>query len=390
MQAEPFPSCCDNPIMQANMADQWTWWRAACAGDIGAMRESYPESGFYRHYTDAAVAIWRDASGVMSMLLNGEEVEDAIKAGKIWLQVAKHPVAKKDYDARISNGAWPSALPPLPTPAKTTEETAPAVEQEVAARRAGDNSKDLDTYQRMRAEVLGDVAEAEAWQSRTQITEKSIADKAMDWGNRLIRSAREADKARLEENAPLRRQIEENDAKWNAITNAAKARGSALCAASEAWGKAEVDRIRREQAEAARKKWEEEQAEAKRKRDAAAAEERQRRATMKADDDGVIHDDPVPEPDELPLAPPPPPPVAPEPKLMLGTGQNGNRRSVKTAMPETATIVDIEAAAAFYAKQKHPEIVELVQKLANRAIKARAEIPGIRFSWQSAKTEAAE
>lgn len=367
--------------------DQWAWWRAALKGTVGPMQEANPQSGFYRHYIGTPVAIWREGNSPV-MLLDGIVVGDPIQRGKVWIEVAKHPVAKKDYDARVASGEWPSALPPLPTPAKSTEENTASPANDTA-RGAGDNSGDLDTYQRMRAEILGDVAEAAAFFTKTQIADKALADKATDWGDRLVKSSKEAEKARLAENEPLRRQIEENDVKWKAISGLALAKGSELRGMAETWGKAEIARIQKENAAVARKKWEAEQVELRRQREADAEEfRRQREANPVAHDaDGV-----VPEPDPEPVLPltPPPMPVAPAPKLMLGSGTSGNRRSVKTAAPETASIVDLVAAASFFAKQGHPELIALVQKLADRAIKARADIPGIQFSWQSAKTEAAE
>lgn len=367
---------------------QWDWWRAAIKGSIGPMQEANPQSGFYRHYIGTAVAIWRDGAEV-AMLLNGEAVEDPIQRGKVWLQVARHPVTKKDYDARMANGDWPSALPQLQSDAQKTE----ATEAAATAAGPGDNSKDLDTYNRMRAEILGDVAEATAFFAKTKITDKPLADKATDWGARLVKFSRDAEKARLAENEPLRRQIEDNDKKWKAISGPALSKGEELRVAAESWGKAEVARLQKEAAAEAQRKWESEQAELRRQREIAREAEQKRRADelAQADADGVLPEPEqtqAPEP-ELPLAPPPPP-VAPPPKLMLGSGLSGNRRSVKTAAPETATIVDLKAAAVFYASQNHPDLIALIQKLADRAIKARAEVPGIRFSWQAPKAEAAE
>lgn len=373
------------------MADQWDWWRAARKGVIGPVQEARPQSGYYRHYIGSPVAIWRDAATFASnpddyssviMLLDDEPVDDPVKRGKVWLQVVKGAVTKAAYDERVKTGNWPTDLPELPSQAVKTEETE-------AARGPGDNSGDLDTYQRMRAEILGDVAEAEAFFAKNKITDKTLADKAEDWGARLVKSSREAEKARLAENEPLRKKIEENDKKWRAISGPALVRGEQLRAAAAAWGKAEVARIQKEREDEQRKQWEAEQLRLRQEREAAAEAARKAREAQAAHDaDGVV---PEPEPEPEPeLLLPPPPPVAPPPKLMLGTGTSGNRRSVKTAAPETATITDLVAAASFFAKQSHPELLALVQKLADRAIKARAEIPGIRFSWQQAKTEAAE
>lgn len=367
------------------MADpRFDWWRAALKGTIGPVQEAKPQPGYYRHYTGVPVAIYHGPDGALWFLLHDEAIDDPIRRGKIWLESAKGAVTKAAYDHRMKEGDWPESLPPLPSVTVKTEETE-------AARGPGDNSGDLDTYQRMRAEILGDVAEAEAFFAKNKITDKPLADKATDWGARLVKFAREAEKARLAENEPLRRQIEENDKKWKAISGPALTVGERLRKNAEDWGKAEVARIQKEREEEQRKQWEAEQARLRQEREAAADAARKAREAQAAHDpDGVV---PEPEPEPAPepeLLLPPPPPVAPPPKLMLGTGTSGNRRSVKTAAPETATITDLVAAASFFAKQNHPELLVLIQKLADRAIKARAEIPGIQFSWQQAKTEAAE
>lgn len=353
--------------------DQWSWWRAACNGTIGPIREAEPQSGFFRDHTGEPVAIWRAEDGSVIALVGAESFHHPVKQGKIWLSVAKHPVSKSAYDFRIASGGWPADLPPVASAS--------------AVRGAGDNSGSLSDYDRMRAEILGDVAEAEAYYARRAVDTKDEADKAQDWGDRLVKASRAADAARLKENEPLRAQIAENDKKWKAIVDPALSRGNTLRGLADAWGKAETARLQKEAQEKARQEWQAEQ-------DRIAAERRQREAGAAAhavqqehvDADGVIHDDPKVMA-ELPLSPPPPL-VAPPPKVMVGTGTYGNRRSVKTTAPETATITDLSAAAAFYAAQKHPELVALVQKLADRAIKARAEIPGVRFSWQK-NTEAA-
>ena len=84
-----------------------------------------------------------------------------------------------------------------------------------------------------------------------------------------------------------------------------------------------------------------------------------------------------------------PEPVVAAPKVVLGTGRYGNRRSVGAPKAaETATIVDLEKLAAHFAKQQHPELIEVLQKIANRAIKSRVEMPGVVFSWQTVKENA--
>ena len=363
---------------------QWNYWRSALAGTFGPIREAEPQSGYYRHFTDSGVAIWRLADGTLTMHVNGAPIEDPVAIGRTWIESAKRPVQHKEYLTRASTGAWPSTLPPLKSKQIRTEDT----EQE-PERGPGDNSNDLDAYQQMRADVLGDIAEAQAYYARNKISDKPSADKASDWADRLIKASKAADKARLAENEPLRRQIEENDLKWKAVIGPASTQGNLLRKMADDWGKAEVERLRKIAEDEAKRKWEEEKAERLRvfeEQQAKARAEREAQA-LQEEAAGVPPTPDEPEP-TLDL-PPPPKPVIPEPKVMLGSGQSGNRRSVKTAAPETATIIDLEAAAAFYAQQRHPDLIALVQKLADRAIKARASVPGIKFSWEN-KSEAAE
>ncbi len=363
---------------------QWTWWRAALGGTIGVVQESAPQSGYYRHFTDVGVAIWRANDGMIKMHVDGQPIEDPVAIGRNWIQSAKNPVTRADYMMRVEKGEWPSNLPALKSKQVRTEDT----EQE-PERGPGDNSNDLDAYQQMRADTLGDIAEAQAYYARNKITDKASADKASDWGDRLIRASKAAEKARLAENEPLRRQIEQNDLKWKSIVGPAETQGKLLRKLADDWGKAEVERLRKIAEEEAKRKWEAEKAERLRVFEEQQAKARAEREAQAVQEEaaGV-----PPTPDELEPTldlPPPPKPIIPEPKLMLGSGQSGNRRSVKTTAPETATIVDLEAATAFYAQQQHPDLIALIQKLADRAIKARASVPGIRFSWET-KTEAAE
>ncbi len=87
------------------MADpQFDWWRAARNNTFGPIQEANPQSGYYRHYAGPAVAIFRGADGALWVLLDDTPIEDPIQRGKIWLQVAKNPVTKAEYDARLKTG----------------------------------------------------------------------------------------------------------------------------------------------------------------------------------------------------------------------------------------------------------------------------------------------
>lgn len=367
-------------------SDQWTYWRQALKGHISPIQESNPQSGFYRHYIDAPVAIWRDDNRI-HMLVDGGPVVDPVQMGRTWLSVAKHPVTKAAYDTKIATKAWPADLPEVAAPVTAVTQAPDAKSMATngksseasganlvrdADRGPGDNSGDLDAFQRMRADVLGDVAEAQAHCAKIKVETKDDADKLSDWADRLAKSGREAELARKAEKAPLLQAIADLDARWGGIVEPAMVTSKAMRSMADAWGKREADRLARIAADEAKKKWETQRA-------ALIEEQNRRDAERPVQSSG--HDD-VPEAPHLDLTPPPHP-VVPPPKISLGTGTYGNRRSVKTAPPETASIVDLHAAVAFLAEQQHPDLVTLVQKIADRAVKSRATMPGIRFSWQT-------
>lgn len=345
--------------------DDLKWYRDALAGTFAPIQEARPQRGFYRSHIGAAVAIWHE-DGATQMLLSDEPVDDPIKIGKIWLQVARHPVRVKDYQHKIETGDWPTDLPDVAAEAK-------------ADRGPGDNSGNMTEFERMRAEMADDAAMAAAHLAKTKITDKSAADRATDWGNRLMKRASAADASRLKETEPLRKQVEAINATWNSVIEIAKKQAKILHDAANAWGKAEALRLQKIAQEEAERKWREEQEEAKRQR-ARAEEERRREAAVRATDhdaDGVVHDEPLA--DELPL---PPPPVVQAPKVALGTGTVGNRRSARLDEPPTARVVDLAALLAHLASVQHPDAVKLGETFALRAVRSRTEMPGIKLFYQ--------
>lgn len=358
------------------MQNEWAYWWAARKGMFGNITEANPQTGYYRHYSGAPVAIWR-LNGAIVMLVDDAAVEDPVRQGRTWLECAKHPVSKEDYDARIKSEEWPSNLPDIPPPASVKTVEPAETETETGP---GHNSGDLDSYALMCDQIMGDVAAARAFYIKNKITEKAEADRAIDWALRLRNSAADADKKRLAETKPLRDQIDAINARWNSVIDAAKTQSTALDTAAREWGKAETERLRRIAQEEAEKAWREQQEAARIERERLAAE----RAARAAQEPTAA---PEPEP-ELPMAPPPPP-VVEAPRLMLGTGTQGKRRAAVDKPAETATITDLKAAAIALAEINHPDLVALVQKIADRSIKARRPMPGIAFSWQTAAEKVA-
>ena len=99
--------------------DQWAWWRAACNGLIGSIREDAPEAGFYRALRSGSrngqkyffpVAFWYDVDGTLKCLSDGRHVTDLAAQQEIWLRCAKSPISKAMYDHKRKVGSWPDEV----------------------------------------------------------------------------------------------------------------------------------------------------------------------------------------------------------------------------------------------------------------------------------------
>jgi len=251
----------------------------------------------------------------------------------------------------------------------------------------GDNSGDLTGYRGMRERIKGEIAEAINFFARNPIKTKSDADKCENWRKRIWQLGQDADDMRKEEKAPHQEIVKEIDGRWMPLVQEAKDASKVLEQTADTWVKAEQRRLRDEAEKKAREEFLAEQKRRAEERERLEAERKQaeaERAKMEADDPIAAMTGSLPELPELPPEPEPVETFAPvieTPKIMIGT--TGNRRSAKTG-PATATIVNLEAAAIFYARQKNPDLIKLVQKLADKAAKAGAAVDGVRMSFAEA------
>jgi hypothetical protein len=362
----------------------YEYWQNALEGRIGPIVETDPQNGFYRTKHAAGwkgVAIWRDRAGFLRMRVAqipvfGDEI------GGHWIACAKYPITEENYRQNIETGGWltdppadvkpmepepDKAAPPPPADFRITETPPPA----------GDNSGDPSSFEAMRAQLTGDIAEARSYYARHPIKNKTDADKCENWRKRIFAASKAFDEKRKAERQRHDDAIAEIQARYNPVLNAARdcagAKGE-LDRLAQAWITAEQARLRQEAETAARARFEAERA--------AALAEQQR---IKEEREAKLRDDPVaartePEP-VLPPIPAAPEPVIAAPKVMIGT--QGARRGAQKPT-HTAVILDIEQAAAYYAAIKHPDLVELIQRLADAAArsKARLLVPGCRMSWE--------
>lgn len=366
--------------MTAAEEAQYDWWHAALEGRLGPIQETRPESGFYRIKWSGVwkpVAIWRDLGGFLHMRI-GDTTIHGDDIGVRWLLCAKHPVLERAYRDRLATGRWPSdpvenvepadlktdeaAPPPLPPAAPGPREAVP-----------GDNSGDLASFRAMAEELTGDVEESKAHFLRNPVRTKTDADLCENWRSRLAKAAKALDLKRRGELVPLEEKVAEVNARYKPTLQAAQAQIDALDSIGQAWVRAERERLRKEREDEARAKFEAERAAAQAEASRLAAE----RAKLQRDDPMAAARSPEPAAPPLPAAPEP---VVAAPKVLIGTGER--RRGIREE-PPSAVITDLAAAAAYYAGLREPELVALIQKLANRAAKAKATIPGCRMSWET-------
>ena len=313
-------------------------------------------------------------------------------------------LTKKNRDHYSEHGAWPwdapesavvdrlgNAKPDAAATSAVAETTASsaiaadgATEVEAAKPGPTHNSGDAEGFAAMRQQILGEVFEAQNYFKRHPIKIKADADKCENWRLQIAGLAKAADAKKRAEKIPLETALNEIEKKWAAIINAANTQAKDMSVAADTWVRGEQERIRQERLVEARAAHE---AAEKVRREKFAAEQAER-DRIEAERERMAEDDPAAfwtgSAPEMPLAPEPEPELKFEPviateKIMLGT--SGRRRSAKAPVEEgKAVIADLGAAAAFYARQQHPDLVVLIQKLADKAAKVGfVEIPGISF-----------
>lgn len=350
------------------------------------IHESVPQPGYYK-YRRHREAAWEPAA----IFLHGGELVCRISnrmedPHAVWTFLAGNPMPKDEVLECFKTGRWRSDLPPVPEvkvvpePPKPigAEAGGPVLPRKVGP---GDNSRDPVAYVEMVKEGLARVIEtgellaadpafakakatleadagaALGYFEASPIKIKADADKCENWRLRIAGTAKALDAERERIKAPFFAITKEIDARYFPVIRAAQVKADQLDRLGQAWVKAEDARKLKEAEAAARAAVEE----------ARAAEEKAR----------AEHGWPQETQPELPAIVAP---VVQVEKTLIGTGSR--RRGAKADKP-TAVIVDLAAAAAYFAEQRHPELVALLQKLADKAAGATAKVPGCVMSWET-------
>lgn len=293
-----------------------------------------------------------------------------------WPWCRSHAVSQDDYRYWMEHGRWIADPPPL-KPSVPEASPSDGEREKVAAPHGGPghNSGDLDAFQRMRLDLMGDCSEARVALTKP-IATSADADRLTDWSQRIAKMAKAAEASRRAEQKPHEDAVAEIRRRYQIIIGEAESVVRSMQVKCNEWLATEQAKQRKIA-----------EAEAQARIDSQRAE----RAKAEAERAQMERNDPVAAmTGSLPELPPVPPVavavVAPVPKIMLGSGTVAPRRSLREA-PATAVITDLGAAAAYYAAQRHPDLIALIQKLADKAAKAKAEVPGCMMSWQNNPNE---
>lgn len=323
------------------MTHNYDYWNNALKGEFGPVHDGDAQPGFWRKRTSRSgpfvpVAIW-EQDGKLVALCDSKEADP----GELWSYVCRYPVTEGAYRARVETGKW------------NDEDS--GVSESLSPPPAGHNNPPQDEAEILKGQI--DAATANIGEY-AQIANDETASRAQSLRSRLLELSGTADKKREAEKKPHLEAGKSIDAKWQPLVKAAKAAADKIresLGAHETRKANEAAKLRREQEEAARK----------------AEEERKKNLAKQL----AEHPEAPPEM-AAPVAAPPPPP-APEPVTAI-RGAYGRAASVKIV--KVATVNDQDAAYAFL--KTHKEMIELVAKLAQRAVDAGYEVPGVTVEEQ--------
>lgn len=308
------------------MAD-YKYWKAKLRGESPEIHEGDPQFGFYRKRTGKAagyepVAIFPNGD-MIAALVSGKEAD----AVEIWTYVCQYPITEQWYRDKMDGKPWPDEDQAVTESLAHDLKNSGAAPEEVIKDQIETVLRDADKFAVIKTDEEATQAQAKR--------------------SRLLELSGEADDKRETEKRPHLDANKKIDAMWQPLVKMAKEGADKIRAAMAA----HEQRKRDAEIEARRK------AELQAAKDAAAA--------AKAAAKGK----PAPAP-----APAPPPPVeAPQDQIRGGYG-----RAAAVITKKVATVVDQDKA--YMAMRAHPEMVELIAKLAQRAVVAGREIDGV--TWK--------
>lgn len=303
--------------MTEQQQDQYSFWRRRMAGEVIPIHDGEPQAGFYRLTSkdggSQPVAYWFARDGSLRCRIGEKDVSEQT-ANERWPWASKRPISHEVYKLVLSGGAWP--------------------DQHEAVTRDRQNSAaapDDDSFEALKDRIEDLARDADALIKAGAAADQDAANRAGDLANRLGELQKKADDARADEKKPHDEAAKAVQTKWRPLLNRADIyRDIKLHVITPFL-----------------------QAEAKRQRE---AEEAARKAALEAAAAGA----PMPEPAPVRAAP---------------KAGSAGRRSVALRSVKVVTITDRAALLAYFANSER--LTELLQDMAEKAVRAGAEVPGV-------------
>jgi hypothetical protein len=317
-------------LTQVAVIERWEWWRKALKNPKAIGTAELPvhpneyQVGYYRTRRKGGpwepVGIYPGEDGTVIGVRNGNEVQDI---QDLFQWACRNPVEYDAYVKAANGGGWEddvAAIAPAPI---------------------GDNSGSVDPADALKDQIDAALKASEAF---AKISDDETLSKAQSIRARLNELSRDADKKRDELKRPHLEAGKAIDAAWQPMVKAAKSGADKVKGAMEAF---ETEKLRRQREEARR------------------AEEARLAAELAAreqDNPAMILEAPKVEP-------------APVEAMGQIKGAYGKAASVSVKV-EVGEVTDWSALVGYMIN--HPELRDLLVKLANRALDAgRTDIPGI-------------
>lgn len=313
----------------------YDFWRRRLAGEVIPIHDGECQSGFYRvrsrdKTTWRTVAYWFK-DGALRCRVDGADIEEQ-RAMELWPYASKNPIAHETYKLVTEGGGWPDQHAAV-----------------TADRLNSTGAPDENSFEGLSDRITDLARDAERLIAAGGAKSQDEADRASDLANRLGELRNKADGARAAEKKPHDEASKAVQAKWLPVLSIADVYKRVKAAVVTPF-LVEQDRVRREKEAAAQ-------------RAAEQVEEQNRAATEAA----IKAGQPAPEP--VAVAPS----IAPS---APGRAGSGGRRSVALRTQKSGVVEDHAAALAFFAN--HEDVKSLVATLANRAVRAGVEVPGVR------------
>jgi len=321
-----------------DIADPYQFWHTALAGTEQEVHEDQPQCGFWRRREKkdsplwSAIATWEDPVGIVGTEIRSDGSTRMIDVPELWTYFCQNPVTYEAYQQFKESHRWPDDAPEPPAAGHNRP---PELDSD-------------DPFTRLSAELKSEHETVYVFLG-TEITTQDQADQVGSWVKRLTRLGSEVKDAHKLEKDPHLSAGREVDDKWRDLKPAFKDLADHLRRHADAWM---IAQKRAKEAEVNKKLAE-----------AAKLDEEADKATVDQHED-LKQKAADKRKDAQTLA-----------KKGTTAGRTGAKMSVREVT--VGTVEDYDKAHMAF--KDHPEMKNLITRLAQQAAKAGVPVDGVKI-----------